>query len=110
MTTQEITDKYQEILNLAPGDNETEQLHELLKSYLRYSLKECSEEIANYEAKFGMSFDEFQEALEDGKLGDPYKYNNELAKMEWQSLCEEKKQLKMLLRQLVEEDKLPQAS
>jgi hypothetical protein len=106
MTINEISDKYQSILEMEPGETIEEQLFELMKSHLRFYIKDCSEQIADYEAKYGMDFEEFKSALQAGKFGDPYNYENEQARMEWESLCDEKEQLKTRFRQLVEEDRL----
>ena len=53
-------------------------------------LKECEEEILNFEIKYGVSFEKFREMLEKGDLGDPFSYPLEKDTMIWEDLIEEK--------------------
>ena len=53
-------------------------------------LKECEEEILNFEIKYGVSFEKFREMLEKGDLGDPFSYPLEKDTMIWEDLITEK--------------------
>ena len=53
-------------------------------------LKECEEEILDFEIKYGISFEKFQEMLEKGELGDPFSYPLEKDAMKWEDLIVEK--------------------
>jgi hypothetical protein len=67
---------------------------------LKELLKECDEEILDFEIRYGSSFDQFNESLNDGRLGDPFSYPLEKDAMKWEDLMMEKKHLLNLVREL----------
>jgi len=58
---------------------------------LRDLLRECEQEILDFEIKYGCSFDEFKTRLEKGEWGDPFSYPLENDAMRWEDLAAEKK-------------------
>ena len=63
-------------------------------------LKECGEEILNFEIKYGVSFEKFREMLEKGDLGNPFSYPLEKDTMVWEDLIEEKRLRLNMIREL----------
>ncbi len=63
-------------------------------------LKECEEEILNFEIKYGASFEKFREMLEKGDLGDPFSYPLEKDAMKWEDLTAEKGLRLNMIREL----------
>lgn len=63
-------------------------------------LKECEEEILNFEIKYGVSFEKFREMLENGDLGDPFSYPLEKDTMIWEDLIVEKGLRLNMIREL----------
>ena len=57
---------------------------------LKELLKECEEEILNFEIKYGISFEKFRERLEKGDLGVPFSYPLEKDAMIWEDIVVEK--------------------
>lgn len=54
-------------------------------------IKECEQEILQYEIKYGISYSEFKEKIEKGELGDKFSYELEKDNMRWSDLISEKR-------------------
>jgi len=67
---------------------------------LKELLKECEEEILNFEIKYGISFEKFREMLEKGDLGVPFSYPLEKDAMIWEDLVVEKGLRLNMIREL----------
>lgn len=67
---------------------------------LRELLKECEEEILEFEIKYGLPFEKFNEEFEKGRLGDPHSYPLEKDAMTWDDLVKEKQVRLKSLRKL----------
>ena len=67
---------------------------------LKELLKECEEEILDFEIRYGFSFEKFNESLTNGKFGDPFSYPLEKDAMKWEDLITEKKYFLNLVREL----------
>ena len=63
----------------------------LLAAGLRGFLRECDEEILEFEIKYGLPFEKFKEELDLGKWGAPHSYPLEKDAMRWEDLVIEKK-------------------
>ena len=90
MSLIEISPQLRGILERWGGKGEEEALILCIKGS-RASLRECEEEILNYEVKYGISFEEFKKRLDQGEWGDPYSYELEKDTMRWEDLIAEKK-------------------
>ena len=63
-------------------------------------LKECEEEILDFEIKYGASFEKFRQMLDNGDLGDPFSYPLEKDAMKWEDLVSEKGLRLNMIREL----------
>jgi hypothetical protein len=67
---------------------------------LKELLKECEEEILDFEIKYGVSFSKFREMSDKGDLGDPFSYPLEKDTMIWEDLMVEKELRLKAIREL----------
>ena len=67
---------------------------------LKELLKECEEEILNFEIKYGVSFEKFRDMSEKGNLGDLFSYPLEKDTMIWEDLMLEKELRLNVIREL----------
>ncbi len=67
------------------GELEVNALNIFIRGLMEL-LKECEEEILNFEIKYGVSFEKFREMLENGDPGDPFSYPLEKDTMIWEDL------------------------
>ena len=67
---------------------------------LKELLKECEEEILNFEIKYGVSFEKFRDMSEKGNLVDPFSYPLEKDTMIWEDLMAEKELRLNMIREL----------
>lgn len=72
------------------GAEEEETAIKVLTTGLRELLRECEQEILEFEIKYGMPFEKFKEELDAGKLGDLHSYPLEKDAMVWEDLVKEK--------------------
>jgi len=71
------------------GELEADALNIFIRG-LKELLKECEEEILDFEIKYGVSFEKFRDMSEKGDLGDPFSYPLERDTMRWEDLIIEK--------------------
>ncbi len=81
------------------GELEVNALNIFIRGLMEL-LKECEEEILNFEIKYGVSFEKFREMLEEGDLGDPFSYPLEKDTMIWEDLIVEKGLRLNMIREL----------
>ncbi len=81
------------------GELEVNALNIFIRGVMEL-LKECEEEILNFEIKYGVSFEKFREMLEEGDLGDPFSYPLEKDTMIWEDLIVEKGLRLNMIREL----------
>lgn len=60
-----------------------------LKDLVRLRIKEAKSQIAEFEKKYSMSFQEFEAAWKDGKIADPYSHPIEQDYFEWEAYVSE---------------------
>lgn len=72
------------------GESGEDELKRVLIAGFKELLKECEEEILEFEIKYGLSFEKFKEGFEVGKFGDPHSYPLEKDAMVWEDLIKEK--------------------
>ena len=78
------------------------QMTAFLREVLFHKLKECNDLLLPFEAKYGMSFPEFDGAWENGHIPNPYGYEVESDYIDWEALEMEKKKILRLLVDLRE--------
>jgi len=81
------------------GELEVNALNIFIRGLMEL-LKECEEEILNFEIKYGVSFEKFREMLEEGDLGDPFSSPLEKDTMIWEDLIVEKGLRLNMIREL----------
>ena len=72
-----------------------------IKDLVRLRLNEVQAQIAEFEKKYGMTFPEFQEACEKGKIQDPYSYEVEKDDWEWEAATTDLETLEEISQWLV---------
>ncbi len=60
-----------------------------LKDLVRLRIKEANAQIAEFEKKYSMRFQEFEDAWENGKIANPYSYPIEQDYFEWEAYVSE---------------------
>ena len=81
------------------GELELDALNIFIRGF-KELLKECEEEILNFEIKYGVSFEKFRDMSEKGDLGDPFSYPLERDTMRWEDLIVEKELRLNVIREL----------
>jgi len=74
-------------------------LHLATKDLLRLKLKEVEEQRAAFEARYGMDFESFKRAWDEGRIPDRHNYEVEHDYWEWEAAVTDAQRL----RQMVEE-------
>ncbi len=95
-----LPDNVMRILDVIPGETREDKLLNLLAENISAKLKECDARIVEFETKYGMSFEDFQQAWKEKLLGDPFSYSLEKDYMEWEGFCLEKRKWLSLLKEL----------
>ncbi|MEW6405922.1 MAG: hypothetical protein AB1649_29390 [Chloroflexota bacterium] len=72
-----------------------------IKDLVRLRLSEAQSRIAEFEKKYGMTFSEFEEACENGKIQDPYSYEVEKDDWEWEAAVTDLETLEEISRWLI---------
>ena len=72
------------------GESGENELKRVLMAGFKEFLKECEEEILEFEIKYGLPFEKFKEGFEAGKFGDSSSYPLEKDAMVWEDLIKEK--------------------
>lgn len=97
METVKLPDALRDALNYLEGQSLGEKLANLIANDLKRRLQTCSQRIVDFEAKYGMGFEEFARAWQAGEIPNRYSHEVEHDYMEWESLVDE---YKLLLAQL----------
>jgi len=79
------------VLNFMPGKRTEDKIINLIIDGLSFKLRECEEKIVEFEAKYGMTFEEFKESWNTKKITDKYSHRVERDYMEWEGFQMEKK-------------------
>lgn len=82
------------------GIEEEETAIKVLTAGLKELLKECEEDILEFEIKYGLSFERFKEGAEAGKFDAVYSYPLEKDVIVWEDLVREKQVRLESLRKL----------
>jgi len=95
-----LPDNVMRILDVIPGETRQDRLVNLVLEAIVAKLKECDARIVGFEAKYGMSFEDFQRAWKEKLVGDSFSYNLEKDYMEWEGFCLERRKWLSLLKEL----------
>ena len=75
-------------------------IKEISKDAIEHRLEKIECEIRKFEEKYGMTFEDFKKAWEDGKIESKHSYEVEKDFWEWEGLISRKKKLKEVLKWL----------
>ena len=99
-----IEDSFVRILNLFEGVTMKERMKNSFKEALMSKLRVRNDEITALEAKYGMSFSEFQRAWDKDQIADKYSYEVEGDYIDWEALEMDKRKLLNALAEVRELD------
>jgi len=100
METVRLPDALREALDYVEGESLNSKLAQLIINDLKTRLQICSHRIVDFEAEYGMEFEEFARAWQAGEIPHPHSHTVERDYMEWESLLVEFKQLLSQLKRL----------
>lgn len=100
MKTIAVSEKLFDKLSIVSGREFDEKLYSLLETNALMKLKECENRIFEFEADYGMDFESFRNAWEQGKLADRYSHKVERNFMEWEGFETERKKWLQFLREI----------
>jgi hypothetical protein len=100
MKTVKLPAEVLESLEQVEGRNFTEKIKNLLKQRMLAQLRECGEQILEYEAKYGMSFEQFETAWKGDEIEDKHSHKVERDLMEWEGFVLERQRWLSMLRGL----------
>lgn len=103
METVKVPDSLKDVLDYLEGESLDEKLIHLITNELQRRLQACSQRIVDFEAKYGMDFEEFTNAWQAGEIPNRYSHEVERDYMEWESLSDEYKLLLSQLKRLKSE-------
>jgi hypothetical protein len=95
-----LPDNIIHILDVIPGETREDKLVNLLAESIAVKLKECDAQILEFETRYGMSFEDFEQAWKEKLLGDPFSYSLEKDYMEWEGFYLEKRKWLSLLKEV----------
>jgi len=102
MPVVELSNDVMNFFDYIEGDTLNRKIFNLVDANLLGRLHECEEEIYKFEAKHRMSFSEFKEAWNKGRIPDKYSHQVERDYMVWEGLEVEKKKWLSLMKKFGE--------
>lgn len=109
METVKLPDALLSALDYLEGESLDKKLVQLVTNDLKRRLQVCSQRIIDFEAKYGMEFEEFARAWQAGEAPNRYSHGVERDYMEWESLIDEYKLLLSQLKRLKGDFPAPQS-
>lgn len=100
MDTVRLPDALRDALEYLEGENLDNKLAQVVMNDLKRRLQTCSQRIVDFEAKYGMEFEEFTHAWRAAEIPNRHSHEVERDYMEWESLHDEFKQLLSQLERL----------
>jgi hypothetical protein len=91
MSPVSLSKDVKEVLDFIPGKKTEDKIVNLIIDVLTFRLRGCEEKIVELEAKYGMTFEEFKESWDGGKIADKHSHRVERDYMEWEGFQMEKK-------------------
>jgi len=87
-------------MEIIRGKTYEEKIEMLALDSFVSKLKECNEEIFEFETKYGMSFDEFEKAWDEDEIRDKHSHEVETDYIEWEAIEQEKSRWLSVLRKM----------
>lgn len=103
MKTMRVPETLTDILEYLEGETFDKKLVHLIANDLKNRLHACSQRIVEFEAKYGMEFEEFERAWKEGQIPNAHSHEVERDYMEWESLIDEYEFLLSQLKKLKKE-------
>ena len=100
MDIKDIPEEIASLIQYGEGETMEERIKGLVIDSLCKKLRECEEEIYQYEIKYGMNFDEFKRAWEEDKIPGKYSHQIERDFMVWEGLEVERRKWLTKIREL----------
>ncbi len=86
-----LSEKLVEKLKTVEGKEIDEKILNLLETNVLTRLRECEERIFEFESRYGMDWQNFRKAWEEGAIKDKYSHKVERDFMEWEGFESERK-------------------
>ena len=87
-------------MEIIRGKTYEEKIEMLALDSFVSKLKECNEEILEFETKYGMSFGEFEKAWDEDGIRDKHSHKVESDYIEWEAIEQEKSRWLSVLRKI----------
>jgi len=95
-----LSEALREALKMIEGKTTEEKIEYSIEEVLKHKLHQCNDDILSFEAKYGLSFEEFAAAWERGDIPHRHSYEVESDYIDWEALEMEKKNLLKTLAQI----------
>lgn len=79
------------VLEMVTGASPEGKVITLVQDNISFKLQQCEAEIGRFEAKYGLSFEEFDRSLAKRKIREKFSYETETDYIEWEALANERK-------------------
>ena len=80
------------------GDRIEDKILYLVREVVMAKLRECNERIANFEFRYGMSFNQFNTTWDQDQIPDKHSYSVETDYIEWEALEMEKQHWTLIVQ------------
>ena len=100
MPSLDITAEMLSYLDYVKGETVTDKMLSLIAAHFATQLQACEREIRQYELKYGVTFAEFAELWEEGRIPERWSHPVERDYMEWEGLEAERRNWLSLLNDL----------
>jgi hypothetical protein len=98
MKTVNIAEDLLEGLDFVQGKSIQEKIFQLVVNNVLLRLKECEESLFQFESKYGMDFESFSRAWDEGEIAEKHSHEVERDYMEWEGFHGERRKLLKVLR------------
>ena len=96
-----LSDRARRILErLGSGGDLGRSIERLAAEALRLRLRQCVEGVGEFEARYGLSFEQFGTAWKAGRIQDAHSHRVERDYMEWEARAMEREELLAMIREL----------
>ena len=100
MGTITVSEKVLKVLkDFIPGADLSAKLESLTRESLEHHLHACNEALSRFEGKYGLTFPEFAQAWQEGKIPNKHSHEVERDFMEWEAHQQEKDDLLTAVRE-----------
>ena len=96
-----LSDQARRILErLGSGGDLGRSIERLAAEALRLRLRQCVEAVGEFEARYGLSFEQFGAAWKAGRIQEAHSHRVERDYMEWEARAMEREELLAMIREL----------